>query len=425
MLGELYVDYSLTTAKKWRAEAMASKITCLVTLHGIGFEQSPQAGVDNSGYADPLHQHLKKCLEEKLSDDPNRERINPGDNGAIYVESRWLDDKGIASREEGLKRLGVWRDDKLRVDTNDALLVADDAKDGSVSHIALVYSNLEPMGPEIGAALVTLGTSLFAASHYGSASGLIHMALADGLAMIGHHTAPGQEPISSRPRADLGSRSVKQLGQHGLAAPAPSPGLLAALRTLEDDVACYVCHNEERERVRSFVYEALMRLACREDVDSIVLNTHSNGTVVAFDVIRHLPEEAIRKIKAFVTAGSPLRKYVDLFHWGRQIQTHYPFEPWYNFWDRRDPVADPLDPPISWRLGDKIVPSVENLFSRIDLNSEKPFWIKVDDREVDNVEKSLGGGLQAHNYWDNEEQFVAQLADIVGAIAGTLLVKAA
>src|SRR5260221_9448168 len=168
---------------------MASKITCLVTLHGVGFEQPPQAGVDNSGYADPLHQHLKKCLAEQLSDDPNREqgRSKPGDNGAIYVQSRWRDNnEDNATREEGLKRLGVWCGDKERVDTTAAPLVAND---GSVSHVALVYSNLEPMGPELGATLITLETFLFSASHYGSALRLIHVALADGLAMIGHHTA--------------------------------------------------------------------------------------------------------------------------------------------------------------------------------------------------------------------------------------------
>jgi len=168
-----------------------------------------------------------------------------------------------------------------------------------------------------------------------------------------------------------------------------------------------------------------MRLAYRDDVDSIVLNTHSNGTVIAFDVLRYLPQEATTKIKAFITAGSPLRKFVDLFHWGNQTQCLYAVEPWYNFWDRRDPVADPLDPPISWRVGDRIVPSVEKLFSRLDLNNEEPCWIKVDDREVDNVVKSTGGGLQAHNYWDNEEQFVTQLADIVRATASNPLVRAA
>jgi hypothetical protein len=132
--------------------------------------------------------------------------------------------------------------------------------------------------------------------------------------------------------------------------------------------------------------------------------------VVAFDVLRHLPPEVTDKIKAFVTAGSPLRKYVDLFHWGSQIQSLYPFEPWYNFWDQRDPVADPLDPPNSWHIGDKIIPSDKKLFSRIGFDGGESHWIKVNDLEVNNVEKSQGGGLQAHNYWDNEEQVVSRLA---------------
>jgi len=72
MLGVPNFDDSCYSAKMWRTEAMASKITCLVTLHGIGFEQPPTPGVPNSGYADPLHQHLKQFLNTLLSDDPNR-----------------------------------------------------------------------------------------------------------------------------------------------------------------------------------------------------------------------------------------------------------------------------------------------------------------------------------------------------------------
>jgi hypothetical protein len=30
---------------------------------------------------------------------------------------------------------------------------------------------------------------------------------------------------------------------------------------------------------------------------------------------------------------------------------------------------------------------------------------------VDNVEHSSGGGLQAHNYWDNQTEVVAPLAE--------------
>ena len=406
---------------------MSSKITCLVTLHGIGFEQPPKPGLPNSGYADPLHQHLKKCLGTLLSDDPNRTegRMHPGDNGAIYVESRYTDAQGKPTREEGLKRLGVWCDDQQKIDITDAPFVAKDMNDGSISHIALVYSNLEPMGPEVEATWITLETSLASASHYGSVTGLLHMAVVDGLAIIGNHTKVDQEPVSSRPRTNLGFRSVKHLGHQGQAAPAPQPGILAALRNIEDDVACYVCHNEERERVRSFVYEALTRIAFRDDVENIVLNTHSNGTVVAFDVLRNLPEQVTKKIKIFVTAGSPLRKYTDLFHWGHEIQSLYRFESWYNFWDRCDPVADPLNPPKSWEIGDKIAPSDETLFECIDLGDKEPFWIKINDIPVDNVHNSYGGGLQAHNYWDNEQDFVKQVAQLLSTIAEVPLVRAA
>lgn len=387
------------------------KITCIVTIHGIGFEQPPQPGVPNSGYADPLHQHLKKCLGDALSDDPGRERGTPGENGAIYVESRWRDEQGHASREEGLKRLGAWCKDMRHIDFSEAPLVTDQE---AITHVALVYSNLEPKEQETGAMLLTTEISLVSAPRYASISEWLHLALTDGLAMIGHHAASSPQPTSGSPRTDFWSRSIKHLGKLGQAAPTPAPNILAVLRFLEDDVACYVCHNEERERVRSFVCEALMRLAFRDDVGSIVINAHSNGTVIAFDALRRLPEDAIGKIKAFITAGSPLRKYVDLFQWGHQVQCCYPATPWYNFWDAHDPVADPLDPPVSWHVGDAIYPSQERLFSRIDLVSEVPGWIPVNDLRVDNQQYSSGGGLQAHNYWDNEREFVPMLAAIVG-----------
>ena len=49
-----------------------------------------------------------------------------------------------------------------------------------------------------------------------------------------------------------------------------------------------VCHNDRRERVRNFVWEAISRLAYREDVAGIVINAHSNGTVISFDLLRYL-----------------------------------------------------------------------------------------------------------------------------------------
>src|SRR5260370_1002251 len=130
----------------------------------------PRASLwDHSGYADPLHQHLKTYLGNLLSDDPCRSHSHPGENGTIYVESRWPDTQGKASHEEGMKRLGTWCDDLQQVDITDAPLRVNDE---SISHVALVYSNLEPTGPEAGAALMTLGMSLFSVSHYASVSEL-------------------------------------------------------------------------------------------------------------------------------------------------------------------------------------------------------------------------------------------------------------
>jgi hypothetical protein len=389
---------------------MASKITCLVTLHGIGFEQPPQDGVDNSGYADSFHHHLHSTtsLEEILSDDPKRQRQYPGDNGAIYVQSRWLNAQGNPSSNEGLKRLGTWSQDKKSISTDDAPLVADGK---SVAHVALVYSNLESVGNETGAALISFIMSLFSVAHYTSAHGLAHFA-ADIAALARKQQTPSpQLPSSSHPRTDLSPSHQRQ------APPSTASGTMGALKYLANDVACYVCQNEERERVRSFVREALTRLATRDDVEAIIFNTHSNGTVVGFDVLRHLPEIAAGKIKAFVTAGSPLRKYVDLFHWGNQIQCLNPIKPWYNFWDPYDPVADPLAPPPGWRAGDPIHPTDEKLFSSIDLDSGIPSCIPVDDCTVNNIEHSYGGSLQAHNYWDNEIDFIPQLAEIIHTIA--------
>ena len=69
------------------------------------------------------------------------------------------------------------------------------------------------------------------------------------------------------------------------ARPATDPlgGVTAVLGYLDDDVALYVCRNDLRERVRSFVHDALLRLCCRDDVEAVVVNGHSNGTVIAAD----------------------------------------------------------------------------------------------------------------------------------------------
>lgn len=52
-----------------------------------------------------------------------------------------------------------------------------------------------------------------------------------------------------------------------------------------------------------------------------------------------------------------------------------------------------------------------------DPNSSIPSNSEINDIKVDNVHKTIGGGLHAHNYWDNQEPFVKQLTDIVRVVA--------
>jgi hypothetical protein len=115
-------------------------VTCMVTIHGIGFQEPPRPPHDSypetAGYADGLHANLAAQLSS-LSDDPRRQAWQSAQSLPIYVCSQFQ-----GSREHGLERLGKWVDKfgAGNIDTSDAPLVAGD---GAVAHVALVYSKLK------------------------------------------------------------------------------------------------------------------------------------------------------------------------------------------------------------------------------------------------------------------------------------------
>jgi hypothetical protein len=131
------------------------------------------------------------------------------------------------------------------------------------------------------------------------------------------------------------------------------------------------------------------------------------------------------KIPAFVTAGSPIRKYVDLFTWGERVGQMAALDPkafqWSNYWDDHDPVADPLDPPASWRPGHSTdvppAPDDYSLLVAIDPVEGTKRHFEIDDEKIDNVKHSSGGGLQAHDYWNNRDQFAEPLAERLRTLA--------
>lgn len=402
-------------------------ITCIVTIHGIGFQQAPSVGADGklvAGYADNLHTHLyeelnKDGVELLLSDDPDRQSHQKGDSVPIYVESVWP--AGSFHREAGLERLGTWVDDDRRAVSHDR---KDDPKqdlvngNARIAHVALVYSRLEGEGPRPGQSVITVTRAIANLRRYSRAWALVKVLYLDLIqpslkllwAMVRGH--PSVLVPSLRVRED----NKKNATGKGSAPRHPS-GFMAILLQLENDVAAYICDNGSRQRVRSFVRDALLRLAFREDVSGIILNTHSNGTLIGLDVVQELPPLAAKKIRAIITSGSPIRKYVDFFAWGEYLTLESKMAPWLdqwlNFYDERDIVADRLGPCAGWKRGtESTEKQLIGIYQATDPSGEIiPILIK--DKLVNNRANSPGGGIPAHNYWDNTEEFIPQVAEIV------------
>ncbi len=412
----------------------AGGVTCLLTIHGIGFQQAPHDDAGVPGYADQLHADLHRLLPELLSDDPHRAQPLPGERGAIYVQSSWPPDQShpeVRSVELGLSRLGPARN--RAPSTVSGGIDAPLAPPGHVAHVALIYTSCEETAPDRMSLLETAATGLFALEHYITLKGAITL----GRGVFSspppppHPAAPGAgagkpEGRPSRtggnvPRDDMPHRrgSVQRLVEHvqgPQAAAATTP--LAVLRTVEDDVAAYVVRNKQREGVRDFVRAAITRLAERDDVTGIVVNAHSQGTVVAFDVLRSLSDAVISKVAALVTLGSPLRKYALVLDWGPDIGQVAQVRTWINMWDAMDPVADPMRPAASWRRGDCDPDAAEaGLFLDVAADSGIGTPSSVTDIRVDNVSNTQSAGLRAHDYWSNTDEVVSRLSDTLRRLA--------
>lgn len=385
---------------------------CVVTVHGIGFQQPPEDG--RPGYADALHEHLRKVLGSRLGDDPERDT-----GGPVYVRSEW-----DGSPADGLARL-----DKGRPLS----------QDGKIAHVALVYSPSEPLEPRFGDTAEALVRAAVSHAHYTSAVGALRLVVSDVWAALHEHSgAKGHSTLI--PRTDLPApvhhglvgrifhRGTQVAPPDPAAAASSPPGALSTLRALEDDVATYVTRNDLRERVRDFVEDALLLLSGRADLGALVINAHSQGTVLCWDVLCRLPfsswadndDRRAGLFRHFVTAGSPIRKYVDMFAWGDQVgELAAVLKPggltWHNFCDPKDPVADPLNPPATWRPGQAWdqppAPKDGLLVARGPDGNVR--HVTISDVRVDNIRHSSGGGLQAHDYWNNLDEFIPALAALL------------
>lgn len=114
-----------------------------------------------------------------------------------------------------------------------------------------------------------------------------------------------------------------------------------------------------------------------------------------------------------MTAGTGQRKYGILFHWGPDAGELRNIPCWFNYWDWEDPVADPLTPSLRWRRGRRLPPHAGESGPYLLTNSATGKPIGITDVRVDNVKNGGGGGLPAHDYWDNDQEFVGPLARLL------------
>jgi hypothetical protein len=399
-------------------------LTCLVTIHGIGFQQFPEP--DKAGYADGLHQRLVAYLPPRLlGDDPSPKRVRRGEPAPVYVQSSWP--PGSHRREAGLARLGTV--DGATLDIRGQELVSGESR---VAHVALVYSGLEGTTPDPQSMLTTLGRGVTGVRRYATWRGLAGTLIRDVAAILRPPSKRPVEPPTDAPpsQGQLSVRTDVQPGRHPwlramqMITRRPTTdtqGTVSLLRTLEDDVAAYVCRDDLRARVRDFVRDALTRIALRPDVCRIVINAHSQGTVIAFDVLRELDPQVAAKVRWLITAGSPLRKYARMLSWTTSVSHRISVASdgrWCNVWDEVDPVADPLGPAEDWRRGQKLdADTPQGLFALVDGTTGDSQKAQVVDCKVDNANLVVGSGLRAHDYWGNERQFVIPLAAVLEDVA--------
>ena len=141
-----------------------------------------------------------------------------------------------------------------------------------------------------------------------------------------------------------------------------------------NDVANYVSNNGVRVQMQHRLSDKLFQVQAAHPKAKVILGTHSQGTIIAYDVLR-LNGAQIANLATWVTMGSPLGWYLRFLRWGDEILGMQPSLTWLNFYDDEDKVGQGITDLVAWP-------------------SPKPRDIDVDNRAK---------GLDAHDHWHNSD----------------------
>lgn len=136
----------------------------------------------------------------------------------------------------------------------------------------------------------------------------------------------------------------------------PGQALAELIATELNELAGYLFNPLTYNRIQSRMYDGLNKAT--QMGDSIVVASHSLGTVVAFDALRALGGQY--NVSSFFTLGSPLAKLRRLGTRSADLGAinYEHVNSWLNVYDTTDPVSNPLGPAfplVGYRLRDVFV----------------------------------------------------------------------
>lgn len=139
-----------------------------------------------------------------------------------------------------------------------------------------------------------------------------------------------------------------------------------------NDVANYVSNNGVRLQIQERLSTRLTGLQKKYPNAAIILGTHSQGTIISYDVLR-LNGRQLPAVTTWVTMGSPLAWYLNFLRWGSE-QIGLPENMrWLNYFDKKDRVGKAVKGVVDW-------------------DAPKPTDVNVNN---------TGNGVDPHDHWHN------------------------
>jgi hypothetical protein len=150
------------------------------------------------------------------------------------------------------------------------------------------------------------------------------------------------------------------------------------------DVSNYIARNGVRTAIQNVLHGILGSAQAQYSGLPIVLVSHSQGTVISYDVMRAAGPN-YPQLQTWITMGCPLLKYFALpLQWGRQQLGVPSGLRWLNVFDPDDIVGRQLAGAVTWA-------------------SPQP-----QDQQISNT----GAGLDAHDHWHNPQVVKIVAAEI-------------